>query len=150
MAWNGLVEWLGRMAWWIDALIAVAAGILVAWLVLIAVMARTGRGRPGIAEMLRLLPDMVRLLNRLARDRSLPRGVRVRLWLLLGYLALPIDIVPDFIPVIGYADDAIVVALVLRSVVRRAGFDALKTHWPGSPDGLRVVARIAGAPVEMD
>ena len=138
------------MAWWIDALIAVAAGILVAWLVLIAVMARTGHGRPGIAEMLRLLPDMVRLLNRLARDRSLPRGVRVRLWLLLGYLALPIDIVPDFIPVIGYADDAIVVALVLRSVVRRAGFDALKTHWPGSPDGLRVVARIAGAPVEMD
>ena len=138
------------MAWWIDALIALAAGILAVWLLLIVAMLRAGAERPGVAEMLRLLPDLVRLLNRLARDGSLPRGVRVRLWLLLGYLALPIDIVPDFIPVIGYADDAIVVALVLRSVVRRAGFEALATHWPGSPDGLRVVARVASVPGEMD
>ena len=57
----------------------------------------------------------------------------MRLWLLLGYLALPIDLVPDFIPVLGYADDAIVVALVLRSVVRRAGPDAIERHWPGTP-----------------
>ena len=138
------------MAWWIDALIALAAGILAVWLLLILLMLRAGGDRPGISEMLRLLPDLVRLLNRLARDQSLPRSVRLRLWLLLGYLALPIDIVPDFIPVVGYADDAIVVALVLRSVVRRAGFKALTAHWPGSPDGLRVVARIAGVPAETD
>ena len=64
---------------------------------------------------------MLRLLPRLAADRSLPRGVRVRLALLLAYLASPIDLVPDFIPVIGYADDAIIVAAVLRSVARQAG-----------------------------
>jgi uncharacterized membrane protein YkvA (DUF1232 family) len=52
----------------------------------------------------------------------------LRLWLLLAYLALPIDLVPDFIPMLGYADDAIVVAIVLRSVVRRAGADALTRH----------------------
>lgn len=132
------------MAWWVDALIAIAAGIVAVWLLLIVLMLRAGATRPAISEMLRLLPDLVRLLHRLARDRSLPRGVRLRLWLLLGYLALPIDIVPDFIPVVGYADDAIVVALVLRSVVRRAGFEAVAAHWPGTADGLRMVSRLAG------
>ncbi len=67
----------------------------------------------------RLVPDVVRLVRRLAADRSLPRGVRVRLWVLLGYLVSPVDLVPDFIPLVGYADDAIIVALVLRSVIRR-------------------------------
>ena len=74
----------------------------------------------------------------------MPRGVRVRLWLLGAYLALPFDLVPDFIPVIGYADDAILVAITLRSVVRRAGADAVKRHWRGSPDGLAALWRVAG------
>ncbi|NGN64067.1 DUF1232 domain-containing protein [Streptomyces sp. A7024] len=63
---------------------------------------------------------------------------------LLGYLAMPIDLVRDFIPVPGYADDAIVVALVLRSVVRAAGPGALARHWPGTEDGLAAVRRLAG------
>ena len=68
---------------------------------------------------------------------------RVRLMLLLIYLVLPIDLIPDFIPVLGYADDAIIVVLALRSVVRRAGQDALRRHWPGSDDGLVAVRRLA-------
>lgn len=64
--------------------------------------------------------------------------------LLLIYLILPIDLIPDFIPVIGYADDAIIVALALRSVTRRAGSAALETHWPGAPEGLQVVQRLVG------
>lgn len=75
-----------------------------------------------------------------------PPGVRWRLWLLLGYLLLPIDLVPDFLPVIGYADDVVVLALVLRSVVRRAGPQALERHWPGTPAGLALVRRLAGLP----
>ncbi|WP_230881836.1 YkvA family protein [Planomonospora sp. ID91781] len=103
------------------------------------------RPRAGLlTEAIRLLPDLLRLTSRLARDRTLPRGVRIRLWLLLGYLALPIDLVPDFIPVLGYADDAIVVAVVLRSVVRVAGPQALERHWPGTGDGLAAVRRLAG------
>jgi hypothetical protein len=66
------------------------------------------------------------------------------LWLLLGYLAMPIDLVPDFIPVIGYADDAVVVAVALRSVTRRAGEEALERHWPGTPEGLAAIRRLAG------
>jgi uncharacterized membrane protein YkvA (DUF1232 family) len=70
--------------------------------------------------------------------------VRVRVALLVGYLVVPFDLVPDVVPVIGYADDAVVVALVLRSVVRRAGAEALRRHWPGTPEGLAVVLRLAG------
>lgn len=57
---------------------------------------------------------------------------------------MPIDLVPDFIPVLGYADDAIIVAVVLRSVVRRAGIDAVRGHWPGSADGFAALCRITG------
>jgi uncharacterized membrane protein YkvA (DUF1232 family) len=121
-------------------------GLLVLWLALLVAL---WTGRPdelGIREALRLLPDVVRLLRRLASDPTLPRGVRVRLWLLLGYLALPIDLVPDVIPVIGYADDAVVVALALRSVVRHAGPEALDRHWPGTAVGLAAVRCLAGVP----
>ena len=118
--------------------------MVVGWLILVAVLWRF-RPRAGVAsEALRAVPDVLRLTHRLARDRTLPRSLRLRLWLLLGYLASPIDLVPDFIPVIGYADDAIVVALVLRSVVRRAGRDAVERHWTGSPAALEAVERLAG------
>jgi uncharacterized membrane protein YkvA (DUF1232 family) len=103
------------------------------------------RPRGGLArEALRLLPDVLRLLPRLAADRTLPRGVRVRLALLLAYLASPLDLVPDFIPVIGYADDAIIVAAVLRSVARHAGIRALERHWPGTRDGFAALCRLTG------
>ena len=70
----------------------------------------------------------------------------MRLWLLLAYLAFPIDLVPDFIPVIGYADDVVIVAAVLRSVVRRAGPQAVRRHWPGTHDGLEALWRLARLP----
>ena len=97
-----------------------------------------------MVETLRLLPDLLRLVRRLAGEPSIPRGVRVRLWLLLAYLAFPIDLVPDFVPVVGYADDAILVSLVLRSVVRRAGGQEIRRLWPGTQDGLAALGRLAG------
>ena len=130
-------------SWW-SIVLALGGGLLLLWCALLVAL---WAGRPdelGLRDALRLLPDVVRLLRRLAGDPELPRGVRVRLWLLLAYLALPFDLVPDFIPVIGYADDAVVVAFALRSVVRHAGIGALERHWPGTPDGLRAVCRLAG------
>jgi uncharacterized membrane protein YkvA (DUF1232 family) len=118
--------------------------LLLAWVVLIAALVIV-RPRGGLLrEALRLLPDVLRLLSRLAADRRLPRGARVRLALLLAYLAFPIDLVPDFLPVIGYADDAIIVAAVLRSVARHAGVEAIQRHWPGTPDGFAALCRITG------
>lgn len=132
------------MSWWADLLIAFGAGLLLVWLALLAALLIIRPSRTVISTAARLLPDTLRLVTRLARDPTVPRGVRLRLWLLLGYLALPFDIVPDFLPVVGYADDAIIVVAVLRSVVRRAGIEPLHHHWPGSADGLAVVERIAG------
>ncbi len=116
------------------------------WLALITALWFNRPDDLRIRDAVRLLPDLIRLLRRLAADSTLPRGVRIRLWLLLVYLASPIDIVPDFIPVIGYADDAVIVAIALRSVTRHAGADALDQHWPGTPDGLAAIRRLAGVP----
>jgi len=129
--------------WW-QTLGGVLVGLVLLWVALLLVLWRVAPGADRTREVLRLLPDVLRLVSRLARDPTLPRGVRVRLWLLLGYLALPFDLVPDFLPVIGYADDAVLVAWTLRSVAHRAGLDAVDRHWPGTPDGLRVVGRLTG------
>lgn len=131
-------------SWW--TLAAVAAGLVLVWVLLVLALWLARPGELTAREALRVLPDLVRLLRRLAGDRSLPRGVRVRLWLLLGYLVMPVDLVPDVIPVVGYADDVVVVALALRSVVRAAGPEALERHWPGTPEGLAVVRGLSGLP----
>lgn len=128
----------------LGAVAVACGGLLVLWLLLVLLLWRSRSLAPR--EALRLLPDLVRLVRRLAADRSLPRSVRVRLWLLLGYLLSPVDLVPDVVPVLGYADDLVVVAWTLRSVVRRAGAEALVRHWPGSPDGLALVRRLAALP----
>jgi uncharacterized membrane protein YkvA (DUF1232 family) len=134
------------MNWW-DAIIAVIGGVVLIYAVLLVLLALYARKHPetvGMREALRLLPDLLTLLRRLIADRGLPRGIRIRLVLLLVYLASPIDLVPDFLPVIGYADDAIIAALVLRSVIRKAGDAPLEQHWPGTPAGLALVRRLAG------
>ena len=129
------------------SLVGVLGGLLLCWLVLMAVLWWTCPDELGLRELLRLLPDVVRLVHRLAGDGTLPRGVRVRLWLLLAYLALPVDLVPDFVPVLGHVDDAVMVVLVLRSVVRRAGAAAIARHWPGTDDGLAALRRASRLPV---
>ena len=127
--------------WWTIPLGVVVGAVLI-WAVLVVVLWLTKPGDYDIKEALRLLPDLVRLVKGLATDPATPRGVRIRLALLLAYLTLPIDLIPDFIPVLGYADDAVIVALVLRSATRSAGPDALAKHWPGTPEGLIALKRI--------
>ena len=132
------------------ALIAVAIGLVIVWIALLIALAVIRPEDLSVTDALRLLPDTVVLLRRLAADPQLARGVRVRLLLLLAYLILPIDLVPDFIPVLGYADDPIIVAAALRSVVRRAGPGAIDKHWPGTPEALNAVRRLAGIPSPRD
>lgn len=135
----GMTGW-----WWADVLLGAAAALVVTWVVLLAVLLIARPRGDRLQEALRLLPDVLRLLRRLATDRGLDRGVRWRLGLLLVYLASPIDLVPDVVPLLGYADDAIVATLVLRSVARRAGVEAIRAHWPGTEDGFTALCRLAG------
>jgi len=80
------------------------------------------------------------------RSEPTSRWKDLRLWLLFVYLAMPFDLIPDFVPIVGYGDDAIIVCAVLRSVVRRAGAEAVRRHRPGSDDGLAARWRAAGLP----
>ncbi len=90
------------------------------------------------------IPDCVILFTRLARDRRVPRRHKWLLVALVGYLSLPFDLIPDFIPVAGALDDAILVAIVLRTVLRKAGRELVREHWPGPQRSLDLILRLAG------
>jgi len=132
--------------WWQIGL-AILGGLVGLWVLLMVTLWLEQRRHPGGAsfrDLIRLAPDVIRLLRRLAVDRNVAIGVRVWLVVLLVYLISPIDLIPDFIPVLGYADDALVVAIALRFATRRAGSAAIEQHWPGTPEGLAAVLRLAG------
>ena len=90
------------------------------------------------------IPDCVVLCGRLLRDPGVPRRKKTLLVALAAYLALPFDLVPDFIPVAGQLDDVVIVALVLRSFVRSGGEVIVREHWPGPENSLAIVLRLAG------
>lgn len=127
--------------------IGVLGGLVALWLVLVAALWWEQRRHPGgasIRVLLRLVPHVLRLLRRLAADKTVSIGVRIWLGALLVYLLSPIDLIPDFVPVVGYADDALVVAIALRFATRRAGSAAIERHWPGTAEGLAAVLRFSG------
>ena len=110
----------------------------------LAVLALVVVGRRGDARALAgFVPDCVVLVRRLLGDPRVPRRRKLLLFVLAAYLASPFDLVPDFIPVAGQLDDAIVLALGLRVVLRSAGGELLREHWPGPPRSLGVVLRLA-------
>jgi uncharacterized membrane protein YkvA (DUF1232 family) len=131
---------------WKDILIGVSVAILVSWLALLVALLLVRPKGNILQEALRILPDLIRLLKNLATDRTQPRAVRIRLGLLMAYLAFPIDLIPDIVPVLGYADDAIIVVAVLRGVVRRVGIEQVQAHWTGTPDGFSALCKAAGLP----
>jgi uncharacterized membrane protein YkvA (DUF1232 family) len=132
--------------WWqvLLGMLVGLAGVYVLLLLALWIYARRHPDTVGMRDALRLLPDLLRLIRRLADDPTVPRSVRIKLAVLLAYLLFPLDLVPDFLPVIGYADDVLILALVLRSVIRSAGPGPLRRHWPGTPAGLAVIERLAG------
>jgi uncharacterized membrane protein YkvA (DUF1232 family) len=126
------------LLWIVAAVFAVAA----LYAVLVAVLVATGRRR-DVREVVAFVPDCAVVFGRLMRDRRVPRRHKLLLAGLAAYLAMPFDLVPDFIPVAGQLDDAILVAIVLRRVVQRDRA-LLAEHWPGSPGGLELLTRLGG------
>jgi uncharacterized membrane protein YkvA (DUF1232 family) len=115
--------------------------------IFVAALIVAGR-RVAVRAFAGFIPDCVVLVRRLLGDPGVPRRHKLLLGALAGYLALPFDLVPDFIPVAGQLDDAIVVALVLRAVLRAGGPARLQAHWPGPDSSRAVLLRLLGmAPV---
>jgi uncharacterized membrane protein YkvA (DUF1232 family) len=89
------------------------------------------------------VPDCIVMFRRLLGDSRMPRRYKGIVVALLGYLALPFDVVPDFIPVGGQLDDAVVVALTLRAILRAGGPEMIEEHWPGPRSSLALILRLA-------
>jgi uncharacterized membrane protein YkvA (DUF1232 family) len=127
----------------VSSFLVIGVGVLLAYAAFVVAMIVAGRR--GVArDVMRFIPDCVALVRDLLRDPRVPRRHKRLLGLLVGYLALPFDIVPDFIPVAGHLDDALMVALALR-VVLRGSSELVREHWRGPESSLAVVLRFAGA-----
>src|SRR3954449_12842610 len=130
------------MEWWASVLVAFAASFLV-YASFVCWLALSGR-RNDARALASFIPDCVVLVSRLARDDRVSRRRKLILLALVALLALPFDLVPDFIPVAGQLDDAIVVALVLRHFVRAGGEPLIRDLWPGPDRSLAVILRLVG------
>jgi len=126
------------------ALLTTAVVLIALWALLVVGLVLAGR-RADARALARFIPDCLVLLRRLLGDPRVPRRHKALLVALAAYLALPLDLVPDFVPVAGQLDDAIVAALALRVVIGGAGVQVVEEHWPGPDESLRLVLRAAGA-----
>ena len=128
-----------------SSILLVGGGLLMAYLLFIAALMLAGRSTDARAWA-GFIPDCIRLARRLLADDRVPQRAKVYLGALVVYLAVPVDLVPDFLPVVGQLDDAIIVALVLRAVLRAAPADVIHERWPGPKPSLTVILRLAGRP----
>ena len=123
-------------------LVAACALVVYAAFVLALIIAGRSQSARGVAGF---ILDCIVLVRRLLGDPRVPRWHKLLLGALVGYLAFPFDLVPDFIPVAGHVDDAVLVALALRVVLRRSGPELLREHWPGPETSLATLLRLGGA-----
>ena len=129
-----------NVPFWPWGLLFVALGLYV-----VAVAALIAAGRREDARALAgFIPDCVVMVSRLARDRRISRPRRAALFVALGYLAIPIDLVPDFLPGVGQLDDAVVLGLALRLIVHAGGTEMVREAWPGPEASLTLVLHAAG------
>lgn len=117
--------------------------IIALWVLAIGAMVAFGR-RSQAREVATLIPNLVVLFRGLVRDPRVARGSKAWLWFAVAWLVSPVDLIPEFIPVAGPLDDAIVAGLVLRHVLRRTDRSVLVDHWRGDPGTLDAIIRVAG------
>lgn len=122
----------------------IAVGVAAAWVALVAVLWTFRPRDVGLREIVGVVPDVFRLGRDIVGDRNAPVGVRAAFIGLVLWLLNPIDLIPDFIPVLGPLDDVVVAVLVLRYARRRLGDDELRRRWRGSPDGYDLISAVIG------
>jgi uncharacterized membrane protein YkvA (DUF1232 family) len=122
----------------LQTLLLITAVVVVVYAGFVVTLIVAGH-RPSVRDLARFIPDCIVLVSRLLRDPRVPRRHKLMLGALVGYLALPFDLVPDFIPVAGHLDDVLVVALTLRAVLKGTGGELLREHWPGPESSLKLL-----------
>ena len=122
--------------------VGLATSLLAAVAALVIAVAVARPRRISLGELLRVYPDLLRLLAGLSRDRRVGRAVRWRLLVALIYNAQPFNVIPDFVPVIGFADNMVVTAWAVRSAIRRSGPAVVFSNWSGSRAGFALVCRL--------
>ena len=136
---GGLSRWSSMTGWqWLLIAAGVALAIYVAFIVLLLLAGR----RQDARALASFVPDCLMLFRRLLADERVPRRHKIVLVGLIAYLAMPLDLVPDFIPIAGQLDDVILVVVVLRLVLRAGGPSLLREHWPGPSASLNALIRL--------
>lgn len=130
------------MRWWTWLLLI--GGVLAVALIAAAFSVR--RSREALLQLARFIPACLALFRDILRDPLVPRRAKLVPVLVIVYLALPIDLIPDFIPGLGHIDDALIVAWALRHLIASAGRERVSAHWKGHPDTLERLLRLAGVP----
>lgn len=125
-------------------LVGVIVGLAAAWIAFILLLWALRPRDARLRDLVRIVPDIVRLCGDLLAAHDAPRGVRIAIMGLLVWLLSPIDLVPEFIPVIGPLDDIVVAVLVLRYVRSRIGTEELRSRWRGSPEGFELLRSVMG------
>jgi uncharacterized membrane protein YkvA (DUF1232 family) len=120
----------------------VVVGLVVAWAAIVAVLWLARPRDAGLADLVRIVPDVLRLASGLLWDRACPLGARLAVGGLILWIINPIDLIPEFIPILGPLDDVVVTVVVLRYVRRRLGTDEFRRRWPGTQDGHDLLVRI--------
>ena len=124
--------------------VGIVGAIVFVWIAFLGLLWVLRPRGTSLRELIAVVPDLLRLLRDLLRDGTTPLDVRIVIVVLVAWIVSPIDLIPEFIPVLGPADDVVVAVVALRYVRRRLGSPALSDRWPGSPEGFDVLARVIG------
>ena len=100
---------------------------------------RSIQGRQLVTDAVLMLPNIVKLVGRLLKDPRVPRRAKITLGLAAAYVASPIDLIPEVIPVIGWADDVVILMFAIDALIDRAGTEIVEEHWDGPGDLLGLV-----------
>jgi len=128
----------------LSLIVAIVVGLVALWAALILLLWLLRPKDVALRELVRVVPDLLRLLKDVITDRAAPLDVRIVLVGLAAWILSPIDLIPEFIPVIGPLDDVVVAVIALRYTRRRMGGDALRERWRGTPEGFELVTRVIG------
>jgi uncharacterized membrane protein YkvA (DUF1232 family) len=126
-------------------LVALIVGLIALWAALIVLFWVFRPRDVAVREFVRVVPDLLRLLKAIITDRAAPFDVRVVLVGLIAWIISPIDLIPEFIPVIGPLDDVVVAVVALRYTRRRMGSAELRERWTGSEEGFALISRVIGS-----